>query len=82
MSTCFQVCSEEILAEIQHRYITYNAHAASYTWKYNGVNLDMMKTLQENGLSDESEDFYKLSMNEELYLPAMHLYFNDDLTES
>ena len=42
----------------------------------------MKKTLQENGLSDECEDFYKLSMNEELYLPAMHLYFNDDLTEA
>ena len=60
----------------------YNAHAASYTWKYNGRNLDMNKTLEENGVADESEEFYKLSMNEELFLPALHLYLNDDLTEA
>ena len=77
-----QVCSEEILSEIQDRYLKYNAHAASYTWKYNGRNLDMNKTLQENGVIDESEEFYKLRMNNEQFLPALHLYFNDDLTEA
>ena len=77
-----QVCSEEILSEIQDRYLKYNAHAASYTWKYNGRNLDMNKTLEENGVTDESEEFYKLRMNNEQFLPAMHLYFNDDLTEA
>lgn len=77
-----EVCSEEILTEIQDRYLKYNAHAASYTWKYNGRNLDMNKTLEENGVADESEEFYKLSMNEELFLPALHLYLNDDLTEA
>ena len=77
-----QVCSEEILSEIQDRYLKYNAHAASYTWKYEGRNLDMNKTLEENGVPDESEEFYKLSMNDEQFLPALHLYFNDDLTEA
>ncbi|XP_068699599.1 cytochrome b5 domain-containing protein 1-like [Montipora capricornis] len=77
-----EVCSEEILSEIQDRYLKYNAHAASYTWKYNGQNLDMDKTLEENGVSDESEEFYKLGMNDEHFLPAIHLYFNDDLTEA
>ena len=76
------MCSEEILTEIQQRYIMYNLHAGSYTWKYNGVNLDMYNTLEENGIPDESDDFYQLSMNEEQYLPAIHLYFNDDLTEA
>ena len=42
----------------------------------------MNKTLEENGVIDESEQFYKLRMNNEQFLPAMHLYFNDDLTEA
>jgi hypothetical protein len=75
------VCSEEIMLEIQKRYLVYNLHAASYTWKYCGMNLDMYKTLEENGIPDEFEDFYQLNMDEDQYLPAVHLYFNDDLTE-
>jgi len=31
-----QVCSEETMIEILNRYLLYNTHAASYTWKYNG----------------------------------------------
>ncbi|CAB3987130.1 Hypothetical predicted protein [Paramuricea clavata] len=77
-----EVCSEEILTEIQDRYINYNLHAGSYTWKYEGVNLDMKKTLEENGIVDQSGDFYQLSINEDHYLPAIHLYFNDDLTDA
>jgi len=77
-----KVCSEEILTEIQDRYIKYNMHAPSYTWKFKGKNLDMDKTLTENGVVDESEEFYRLGMNEELFLPPIHLYFNDDLTEA
>ena len=77
----FQVCSEEILSEILQRYLVYNKHAASYTWKYNGNNLDMNKTLEANDVIDESEEFYQLSMDEDQFLPALHLYFNDDLTE-
>ena len=41
----------------------------------------MTKTLQQNGISDESEAFYELNMDEDEFLPAIHLYFNDDLTE-
>jgi hypothetical protein len=77
-----KVCSEEIMTEILARYLRYNAHAASYTWKYDGRNLDMDKTLEENGIPDEDEEFYKLSMNDDTFLQAMHLYFNDDLTEA
>eukprot|EP00794_Sanderia_malayensis_P015412 gene15412-16986_t len=76
-----EVCSEEVMAEILERYLVYNQHAASYTWKYNEKYLDMDKTLESNGVVDESEDFYKLGMDEDLFLPAIHLYFNDDLTE-
>lgn len=76
-----QVCSEETMSEILQRYLAYNAHAASYTWKYDGANLDMDKTLEENNIPDEDEKFYELSMNDDTYLQAVHLYFNDDLTE-
>lgn len=70
------------MTEIQDRYLKYNAHAGSYTWKYDGRNLNMAKTLSENGILDEDDEFYQLSMNDDTYLQAIHLYFNDDLTEA
>ena len=76
-----EVCAEETLSEILERYKPYNAHARSYTWKYFGVNMDMQKTLEENGVEDESENFYELGMDEDQYLPPITLHFNDDLTE-
>ncbi|KAJ1080349.1 hypothetical protein NDU88_000568 [Pleurodeles waltl] len=76
-----EVCNEETIMEILQRYLPYNSHAASYTWKYNGVNLDMDKTLEENGVHDEDEEFEELSMDADEYMQALHLYFNDDLTE-
>jgi len=60
----------------------YNQHAASYTWKYDGVELDMDKTLDGNGITDEDEQFYELRMNDNEFLQAVHIYFNDDLTEA
>ncbi|XP_063677975.1 cytochrome b5 domain-containing protein 1-like isoform X1 [Bolinopsis microptera] len=77
-----EVCSEETLEEILNRFYKYNKHAASYTWKYNGTNLTMTKTLEQNGVKDEDEEFYELNFNEEDWLPAIHIYFNDDLTEA
>jgi len=68
--------------EILQRYLKYNAHAASYTWKYDGQLLDMGKTLTENGIEDEDEEFYQLGMDAEVWTSALHLYFNDDLTEA
>ena len=78
--TCVKVCGEETMKEILDRYLTYNSHAGSYTWKYDGRNLDMGMTL-ENLIPDEDEEFYKLGMSDDLNLQAIHLYFNDDLTE-
>ncbi|XP_060587504.1 cytochrome b5 domain-containing protein 1-like [Ruditapes philippinarum] len=77
-----EVCSEEIMTEILERYLKYNAHAASYTWKYDGRNLDMNQTLEENNIQDDDEDFYKLSMNDDTFLQSVQLYYNDDLTEA
>ncbi|XP_024420587.1 cytochrome b5 domain-containing protein 1 isoform X2 [Desmodus rotundus] len=71
----------ESMWEILHRYLPYNAHAASYTWKYEGKNLNMEYTLEENGIRDEEEEFDYLTMDGTLHTPAILLYFNDDLTE-
>ena len=77
-----EVCSEETMNEILQRYLKYNAHAASYTWKYDGVNLNMEKTLLENNIADEDEEFYKLGMRDDEFLQPILLFFNDDLTEA
>ncbi|KAG8141057.1 hypothetical protein E2320_003698 [Naja naja] len=76
-----EVCSEETMWEILRRYLPYNAHAASYTWKYHGVCLDMDKNLQDNYIPDEDEEFYQLNMDADAFTTAILLYFNDDLTE-
>lgn len=47
-----------------------------------GTNLNMTKSLEQNGVKDEDEEFYELNFNEEDWLPAIHIYFNDDLTEA
>nr|CCC93292.1 conserved hypothetical protein [Trypanosoma congolense IL3000] len=81
-----EVCSEETLREIvMTRYLTYNAHALSYTWRRLDAeprDMDMDKTLDENGVVDESEEFESLGLNADYYIPALHLYYDDDLTEA
>lgn len=74
------VASEETLNEILDRYLPLNDHAASYTWKRLGRPLDMEMTLEENEIKDESEEYIKLDLDPEYYIPAIHLYYNDDLT--
>lgn len=76
-----EVPCEETIYEILDRYKEINYHAASYTWKRSGKPLDMQKTLEENGIPDETDDFRDLEIPEdEWYVPAIHLYFNDDLS--
>lgn len=79
-----EVCSEETLEEVQDRYIEFNKHAPSYTWKalFDGAfrPLDMKITLEENGVKDETEELAALNMDPDEYIPVLHLYFNDDLT--
>ncbi|KAL4631465.1 cytochrome b5 domain-containing protein 1-like [Arapaima gigas] len=80
-----EVCSEEILDEILQKYLKYNSHAASYTWKFEGLNLDMSRTLSENGVirddEDEDEELCRSHVEQDLFIPSICLYFNDDLTE-
>ena len=70
------------MREILQRYLTYNSHAGSYTWKFFGCNLDMSKTLEQNGIADESKEFFDVRMDEGEFLPPITLYFEDDLTEA
>ncbi|XP_061664666.1 cytochrome b5 domain-containing protein 1 isoform X2 [Syngnathoides biaculeatus] len=77
----YEVCSEETLAEILERYLPYNSHACSYTWKHNGASLDMSKTLSQNDVPDDDVKLQKLRLDCDLFTPAILLHFNDDLTE-
>mmetsp|Transcript_38151 Transcript_38151/g.90139 ORF Transcript_38151/g.90139 Transcript_38151/m.90139 type:complete len:236 (-) Transcript_38151:101-808(-) len=82
-----EVCAEDTLEQIQGKYLLYNKHAASYAWKRlpddldkEMVVLDMQKTLEENGVKDESEEYEELGMDDDYYIPSLHLYFKDDLS--
>ncbi len=75
-----EVASEENINEILDRYLIFNTHAASYTWKRLGRVLDMSLNLEENGIPDERDELTLLGIHHDEYIPAIHLYFNDDLT--
>ena len=36
INNLLKVCTEETMKEILKRYLLHNAHASSYTWKYDG----------------------------------------------
>jgi hypothetical protein len=40
----------------------------------------MDKNLAENDIPDETEELIELGIDVDDYIPAIHLYFNDDLT--
>ena len=44
------------------------------------VPMAMSDTLEQNGLRDESEDFFKLGIDEDQFLTTIYIYYNDDLT--
>jgi hypothetical protein len=44
-------------------------------WKRQGTLLDMNVTMEENGIPDQSALFDRVGMDEEAWLPAIHLYF-------
>ena len=83
-----ECCQEETINEILERYKKYNDHADSYTWKRLQKKLDMDLTLDENDVPDEKDDHFAIydddakNIEAEEYVPIIHLYFNDDLTES
>lgn len=75
-----EVASEESINEILDRYLEVNSHAASYTWKRLGRELNMERNLSQNDIPDETEELIELGIDVEDYIPAIHLYFDDDLT--
>ena len=84
-----EVPEEETLAEIRNRYLAMNAHAFAYIWKavlrcpsgnLESKELDMNKTLTQNGLANEAAAFEECGLDAELQVPVLHLYWSDDLT--
>lgn len=83
--------AEETLEQVRDRFLEYNSHAKSYTWKVLVPNedgsgssfkpLDMAKTLEDNGVEDNQDEAWELGLDADDYLPVIHLSFNDDLTE-
>ncbi len=74
------VAQEETINEILDRYLEINQHAASYTWKRLGKELNMDRNLAQNDIADETDELIELGIDVEEYIPAIHLYFDDDLT--
>ena len=75
-----EVATEETINEILDRYLEINTHAASYTWKRLGRELHMDRNLSQNDIPDETEELLELGIDLDDYIPAIHLYFDDDLT--
>ncbi|KAL1491852.1 hypothetical protein ABEB36_012387 [Hypothenemus hampei] len=73
------VCCEDTFFRILERYKLFNSDAETYTWRYLDTNLDMSKTLEENGIPDEREKFTELGLPPNFYVPSIFLYYNDDL---
>ena len=40
----------------------------------------MSLNLEQNGIPDEREELVELDIQDDEYIPAIHMYFNDDLT--
>lgn len=75
-----EVASEESMNEILDRYLDVNNHASSYTWKRLGRELNMDKNLSLNDIHDETDELIELGIDVDEYIPAIHLFFDDDLT--
>ncbi|KAF5826644.1 hypothetical protein DUNSADRAFT_2455 [Dunaliella salina] len=84
-----EVPCEETVVEIRERYLELNWHSKSYTVKalvrtpeqtFEFVELDMNKTLAENGVPDEDATFADLQVPIDSFYPVLHMYWNDDLT--
>lgn len=52
----------------------------SSTLEQEFVPADMSKTLEDNGITDDDEALDKLDMDNDGYIPVIHIYYNDDLT--
>ena len=77
---------ENTIEDLQARYLEHNAHCGSYQWKalVHGAfrPLDVHKTLEENGVVDDSDELDKLGMDADApdFLIDLIIAFQDDLT--
>ncbi|KAH8967114.1 hypothetical protein BDL97_03G062100 [Sphagnum fallax] len=85
-----EVPMEETINQIMERYVNLNAHALSYEAlklctcdTHEGkvfVALDMNKSLEENGVFDESLEYGEMGMEINHLIPVMDVHYTDDLT--
>lgn len=84
-----EVPCEETIQEFQDRYLELNRHAQSYivkalikstAGKLSFDTLDMKKTMEQNGIVDESPNFEDCGLPGDHFLPVLHMYWADDLT--
>lgn len=75
------VCEEETLAEIAARYARFNSSAqVGYRWRFDEKDLDMNKTLADNGIKDERPTYKKLGWPvEQWYVPCVTLVWKDQM---
>jgi hypothetical protein len=74
-------CREENFEAIIERFLTWNENAENYTWKYLGKEIDVKKSVEENGIyvNRESEEEKR---NESMdFIPTVHIFFNDDFRD-
>lgn len=74
-----EVCMEDKIRRIQDRYKIYNNDFDSYEWCYEDRVLDLDKTLEQNGITDEREKFLEVGLPDNTYIPMILLYYKDDL---
>ena len=81
----FSGVTKSVHTRRNNSYTEYNTHAQSYTWKYlkdrTFVPIEMSKTLEQLGIVDESKLFEHAGIDQDQYMPVVHIYFNDDLTD-
>lgn len=77
---------EETVAAMQAKFLQFNAHCRSYTWKTMVGGrlrpLDPARTLEANGVPDDTAELERLGMDphDPDHLTTILLFFNDDLT--
>ena len=57
-----EIPCEETINEILERYKEINEHAGSYTWKRLARPIDMEKSLEENNIIDETDEFERFNI--------------------
>lgn len=60
------------------RLLSAGANSILHLQKFVPAKMD--QTLEENGIVDDDLAFEKLGIDDDGYMPVLHIYFNDDLT--